>query len=665
MHELDYTFILSALEELPFNVGKNTLLDIVCGAVNQKMLSNDTYMDLQTYGSLESADRKQVEQWFSRLVTNGYISYTSPPDKPFWKLCFLTEKGRLELANPTFSESSVSASYEPDAASAETQRLIEEFSFFLEDFTDEQRQAIVTPKNRVLCVAGAGTGKTTVLTNRVRFLTRYRGVPDSEVLAITFTRKAREEMQERLGGINAQVLTFNGFCERLLRGHGLAKPLISYGQKMAVFREALKQEGLSAEQLVFEYFSSGQRNGKSREELSRKLMADVYSILDHYANEDTTIPSSGNSALATTLLALARRIGLLLDERGLRDYSGQLVEALALLRENPEAIPRFSHVLVDEYQDVNVAQQELLELLDPKHLFVVGDPRQSIFGWRGSQVRFITEFEGDCVVQLRTNFRSCEEVVRVANKCISSMGLPDLVAYSDAPGVVQALKYSSEDEEVRSVASLVKNLQSDSIFVLARTNKQLDSLAVELSRLRVPFSLRQEGDEEVSAGIVLSTVHAIKGLEAETVVLMGASSKFFPCRVSDHPVVDLIKGSGLDREEEERRLLYVALTRAKKSLVVTYNGSPSYLLDGVLSSSASSVQQASSGRDDALYERLRSWRSRVASEKELPAYCVCSDKTLRELSELKPSDMESLLSVYGLGPSKVEEFGDQLLSLLS
>ena len=666
MQDLDYTFILQALDELPFNVGKNTLLDVLVGAVNKKMVSNDTYMDLAVYGSLESVDRKQIEQWFERLVVNGYVAYTSPADHPRWKLCCLTPKGRAELVNPALHESRLEPSYEADEVDAESQRLIDEFSFFLEDFTPAQRHAIVTPKKRVLCVAGAGTGKTTVLTNRVRFLAKYRGVAASDVLAITFTRKAREEMQHRLSDVGAQVLTFNGFCERLLRARGLSKPLVTYGQKMSLFREALKLEELDVRQLVFEYFTPGQRNGKSREELSRRLMGDVYSILDHYSNADERIPKQGDSELATTLLSLAKRISELMESRGVRDFSGQLSEALALLRSDSSAIPQFSHVLVDEYQDVNVAQQELLDLLDADNLFVVGDPRQSIFGWRGSEVRFITEFAGDCVVQLRRNFRSCEEIVRVSNACISHMGLPDLVAHSSEAGVVQALKYSSEDEEVRSVASLVSNLQSDEVFVLARTNRQLDELSVELSRLGVSHVVRREDDSEVASGVVLSTVHAIKGLEAQAVVVVGCTSKFFPCKVSDHPVIDLLKGSGLDREEEERRLLYVALSRAKQSLVLTYAGSPSYLLDGVLSSGSSSVQQRSlAGRDDSLYERLRSWRSEVARSKGLPAYCVCSDKTLRELSELKPSDASSLLSVYGLGPSKVEEFGDDLLALLS
>ncbi|MFT4250360.1 MAG: UvrD-helicase domain-containing protein [Candidatus Woesearchaeota archaeon] len=656
MDDLSYVHVLEAVNDLPFSVGKNTLIDVLVGSTNKKMVSNDAYLECVAYNSLFGVDKARIDSLIRELIRAGCLQYVSSMQNPRWKTLSLTSKGVSELANPSLITSSPVSTHSSSSPTKHELLLMQEHEEFLSSFTQQQRHAIVSCGKRVLCVAGAGSGKTTVLTNRIRFLTQKRGVLAKNVLAITFTRKAREEMQTRLGGVHAQIVTFNGFCERVLRAHGLNKPLVSYGQKIMLFREACKRKGLEILALIHEYYTSSQRNGKSSDELARRLMSDVFSILDHYANEDETVASSGRSVLASTLLALAKEIIVLMDERGVMDYSGQVQAVLALFRSRPEVVPSFDHVLVDEYQDVNVSQVRLLELLAPSNLFVVGDPRQSIFGWRGSHVEFINDFEGDCVVQLTKNFRSCKEVVSVMNKCISSMKLPPLKPGLSLSGAVQVMSYSSDSEELRGVAGLLKHVNGSSVFVLARTNKQLEELSVVLDREGVSYSIRQEtSSEDVSSGIVLSTVHAIKGLEAETVVVIGCTSRYFPCRVSDHPVVELITGVSL-REEEELRLLYVALSRAQKSLIVTYSGSLTYLLDGVFSSSAS--------RDDEAYASLKKWRSEVAAQKSLPAYCVFSDKTLRELATRKPSSLAELEAIHGIGPSKRVEFGEAVLEVL-
>lgn len=655
---MEHTAFLLAVKELPFNVGKSTLVEIVCGAVTKKMVSNDTYMDLAAYGKLEHLSQAQARALLDKLVQNGYLVTHAPPDKPYFSLVHLTPKGAGELKNPSFDPRH-QHSFTADRADEDSKKLMEAFAEYLEPYNREQRHAIVCPAQKVLCVAGAGSGKTTVLTKRAEFLARFAGVAPKDILAITFTRKARKEMQERLKGIPVAIATFNGFCERLLRAHGRDKPVVSYAQKIRIFHEALKREGLELKALIHEYFSSRQQREAGQEELARRLVKDVYSILDHYANEDQEVPETGRVVLATTLLRLARRIQEVMDERGVRDYSGQLTEALALLREQPGAARTYQHVLVDEYQDINHAQHELLALLNPAHLFVVGDPRQSIFGWRGSHVEFIQEFPADVTIQLKKNYRSQQRIVSVMNKAIARMGLPDLESARTGDGAVQVLSYSSEDEEAQSVASLVGSMQEDDVFVLARTNQQLKEVSSYLKQLGVPHNIKHEEDERVRSGVVLATVHAIKGLEARVTIVMGVTSKYFPCKVSDHPVVDLIKDSALDREEEERRLLYVALSRAEETLIITHFGSLCYFLDGCLEA------PKKSSRNDSLYERLRKWRSAKAAEKGLPAYTVLSDKALRGLTESMPHTRAELLRVHGIGPSKADAYGKELLALIT
>ncbi len=651
---MDHIPLLSVVSELPFSVGKKTLIDVVCGSVTKKIVSSDAYMDCPSFGALEQEPAAKVEQVFDTLITHGYLAYVRSGQ---YRLVQLTAKGAQELRNPSFSLSSPAPRIVSTPLSGAHRTVIQEHSSFLGRYTFDQQSAITHPGSRVLCIAGAGTGKTSVLTARIRFLVSVLGVSAKDILAITFTRKACAEMRERLSGIPVTISTFNGFSERILRAAQKSQPIISYKDRILLFREAARLEEIHISSLLEDYYSRAQRAGVSSEELSRRLMKDVFSIIDHYANENKAVPDSGSSALATVLLRLAQRILSLLRLRGLRDYSLQLVDVLSLFRSSPNVIPRFSHILVDEYQDVNSVQQELLSLLNPSSLFVVGDPRQSIFGWRGSKVAYITQFESDGVIQLQDNFRSDAEIVSVANKTIAQSGFAPLRSGSSSSGTVQVLSYSSEQEELRAVAALVSSVQGSSVFVLARTNKQLSSLSEVLLSLGVKHKIRSEEDEDSVSGIVLSTVHAIKGLEADMVLLFGVTNKYFPCRVSDHPVVDLLKDSFLDREEEERRLLYVALTRAKRSLFVSYHGSLSYLLDGVFSSSAPV-------RDDSCYERLRDWRKQVASRKGLPAYCVCSDKTLRTLADTKPSSLHEISLVHGVGDAILTQYGSEILDIL-
>jgi superfamily I DNA/RNA helicase len=708
MEDLDYLRILSTLKELPFPVGKHTLSEILSGAVTKRIVTSNVYMELEGYGSLQGQPQARIEQWIDRLQATACITTASPPGQPHMRVLKITQKGLQELRAPTLGtlgSSSFQGSFRADEIDDASRALIQNFQFFLSSYNEEQQHAIASPAKRILCVAGAGTGKTTVLTRRIEFLVRYRGVDPRRILAITFTRKARAEMQSRLAGIGADVTTFNGFCEQLLRRNGMAKPLLTYGQKIRLFHDALAAENIALQELVFEYFTESQRKGATRDELERRLMGDVYSIIDHYANEDAEIPARGKSPLANTLLAVARTLRVEIEAKGLRDYSGQLRDALALLRNHPEAIPRYEHILVDEYQDVNVAQQRLLDLLGPEHLFVVGDPRQSIFGWRGSQIRYITEFTAEKTIQLRTNYRSRPRIVELMNLLIAGMQLPDLSSAHDDGGVVQTFRYASEEEELAGAATLLAHATQKDIFVLARTNRQLEDLSALLAHNGVAHSIKHEEDESVAEGIVLATVHAIKGLEAETVLVIGATSRYFPCKVSDHPVVDLIKDSSLDREDEERRLLYVAVSRARERLIITYTTTPTYFLDGTLGSeqanderqrrsaarnaasranhgsadrtagtarAAAAISSASQGAQgikstpagDAAFERLREWRAQIAKRHSVPAYCICSDRTLRELVELQPRSVAEMRGVYGLGDMKIRQYGAMLLEVL-
>jgi superfamily I DNA/RNA helicase len=163
------------------------------------------------------------------------------------------------------------------------------------------------------------------------------------------------------------------------------------------------------------------------------------------------------------------------------------------------------------------------------------------------------------------------------NESIKSMKMPDLEHNFKGKNEIKLYNFSSEEEEFGFVLNELMNTEIpfEEIFILARTNKQLSDFAEILKKKRIKYILKNEGerDKEIKKGhVTLSTIHAIKGLEAELVFLIGCNSNNFPCKSSDHPVIENLKMYEYDKEEEERRLFYVAISRAKNKLYLSYAG---------------------------------------------------------------------------------------------
>ena len=279
-----------------------------------------------------------------------------------------------------------------------------------------------------------------------------------------------------------------------------------------------------------------------------------------------------------------------MDLSGLRDYTDQIIETIKFFESNKQYIPEFEYVLVDEYQDVNSMQIKLLNLLKPKNLFCVGDPRQSIFGWRGSDINYILKFQEKYpeseIITLIKNYRSTNHLVNLMNSSIRIMSLPDLENSYEDEKKISLLNFDSEEKEMNFVISeiLSSDLSKDDIFVLSRTNYQLTELSKFMKQKNIPHILKTDdflnGSTAKKGEVTLATIHSIKGLEAHKVFIIGCNEINFPCKASDHPVIEMIKIDNYDKEEEERRLFYVAISRAKKELFLTYTGKkPTYFIN--------------------------------------------------------------------------------------
>ncbi|MCD4771754.1 UvrD-helicase domain-containing protein, partial [archaeon] len=464
--KLEYIRILRALMELPFQVGRNLLADFLLGDYKNKSISKNRLDELDNFDSL-NWDRSRLFGEIDRLISNGMIEMVQSDYNRFVKVLSLTIRGRNEITRPTMEAKKLGnrVDFGETKIGEGDREMFEKYADFLEMFNEEQKKAIVSGAKNLLCVAGAGSGKTTVLTKRVEFLVKHKGVEPSKILAITFTRKARREMERRLselGVLGTKVHTFNSFCERVLQRHGTQiygrqVRVQSYGDKILAMNMALATMGLEMGQVVDGYFNVGQKKFRTASQLANAFMNDCFAVMDYFKvsgkrDYDFSKDVEGKDKLnAERVYRITQYLRGHMETQGLRDYSDQIIDAVDFFKKQPASVPNFEHVLVDEYQDVNALQIELLGLLNSENLFAVGDPRQSIFGWRGSDVNYILNFEKDFgdaeVVHLKRNYRSREGVIEFMNHAIRDMGLPDLEGYSKGEARIRVLDFESEDAE--------------------------------------------------------------------------------------------------------------------------------------------------------------------------------------------------------------------------
>jgi superfamily I DNA/RNA helicase len=695
--DLDYLHILKALMELPFQVGKNLLADFLNGNYKNKSVIKNRLDELDNFDSL-GWDKDKIYREVDKLVANGMIDMVVSDYNRFVKVLSLTIKGRNEIVRPTLPGKKLArrVEFKKTEINDDDRERFAAIGSFLDLFNDEQKKAIISDSSNLLCVAGAGSGKTTVLTKRIEFLVRYKSVDPSKILAITFTRKAREEMERRLselGVTGVMVHTFNSFCEKILRQHGdkiYGRPIRvqGYGDKILAMNMALSSLGISMDEAVDRYFSVAQRKFKTESQMANSFMNDCFSVMDYFKvsgqeeydfSKDVDVNNRHN---AERIFRITQYLKEHMSTQGLRDYSDQIIDAMKFLRENPGDVPVFEHVLVDEYQDVNAMQVDLLGLLNAENLFAVGDPRQSIFGWRGSDISYILNFEKDHgdseIVHLTKNYRSAREIVEFMNHSINEMGLPDLEHHNEFENVkIRILDFENEEAErafvIRSIID--GDIPNDDIFVLARTNRQLMELSrlmkskgishvVKTDEIRNPVDAR-DGD------VTLATVHAIKGLEAKKVFVIGANEQNFPCKTSDHPAIEMVKIDDYNKEEEERRLFYVAISRAKEILYVSYSGKrPTYFInDEMMRIGTPAIVQKSIDSpieiiDQDIRGELMSWRAAISEEKNLPAYTILTNATLDEISRKMPADADELSKINGIGPAKLIKYGSKILDIV-
>jgi len=370
------------------------------------------------------------------------------------------------------------------------------------DLNSVQRQAVEHPGGPLLILAGAGSGKTRVLTGRIAHLVRDRGMPQGSILAFTFTNKAAREMRARaqalLGreDLGVWLGTFHATCVRILRRHaellGYPKSFVIYDtdDQRAILRDLLKGPGPEDKSLT-PAAAGGRISRLKNEAVSPEEFAKTaFTMVDRrlagiYASYQKALRDRGAMDF-DDLIGLTVRL-FDLDEEIHRAYA-----------------TRFLHVLVDEYQDTNGIQFRLIESLSRVHrnLTVVGDDDQSIYGWRGADVGNILSFEKSfpeaTVLRLTQNYRSTQTILRAANGVVkNNTARKEKELWTENEPGEKIRVHLAEDEESegeRMVALLLEtrrtlSLRNRDVVVLYRTNAQSRALENALRRSGIPYQL--------------------------------------------------------------------------------------------------------------------------------------------------------------------------------
>jgi DNA helicase-2/ATP-dependent DNA helicase PcrA len=580
----------------------------------------------------------------------------------------------------------------------------------------------------VCILAGAGTGKTTTITRRIAWQVATGAFEPGHIVAVTFTDKAAGELRARLralgtGGVRAS--TFHSAALALLR-HFEGDP----GRILPSKAPLLRRIGNSLPG-AFRFRPAGDLATEIEWAKNRRLTPDTY--FDRLGDHEPPIPPDLS-------LRVFREYERRKAAEGMLDFEDLLERAVRLLESDGAARAavhdRWRAFTVDEYQDVNLLQQSLLDrwLGERDDLCAVGDDYQAIYGFTGASAEWLLalprRFPRARVVRLERNYRSTPQVLELANRLVPRLGgsvktLAPTVPDGPEPVIGPALSVA---EHVRKLNA--GGLPLEQMAVLVRTNARTSEFEEAFHDAVIPFQgasllardaarqllkglrgargpaaevvrglavrqgllaempdklgereqtrqadlarlvrlaeefggevdgfvelLQERFGESAGHGIHLLTLHRAKGLEWEAVFLPRVEEGELPVRRGD--------------VAEERRLFYVGLTRAKRHLLVTWEGKPSRFLGelGVRAAAAPLPKREKTVLEQTpAVQALREWRLARARADEVPAYVVFNDRTLAELVARRPGTLAELAAVPGIGPAKLERYGPDLLARLA
>jgi len=615
----------------------------------------------------------------------------------------------------------------------------------------EQRRAAEAVRGPVCILAGAGTGKTTTVTRRIAWQVASGAFRPGQILAVTFTDKAAGMLRARLAALGVEGVEARTFHSAALAQLYRYAP-DSVGRILPTKALLLRQIASSLPR-PFRFRPAADLATEVERAKNLRVAPDGY--LASLGAHRPPIPAD---LMASVYREYERRKAARreLDFEDLLELAVRLYERDEHARADLRA--RYAAFTVDEYQDVNVLQQSLLDLwLGPRdELCVVGDDYQSIYAFTGASPRWLLglaeRFPHASVVRLEENYRSTPQVLAFANRLVPRLGGAEKVLRATRPAGPEpvARPFAAAEAEDAWLAGEVRGLAAsgtplEEIAILCRTNARLADFEELLHEAGVPFQgssllareaarrlLRLlEGDDstdvagrvrsaaldagwllrppdrlgereltrqadlarlvrlaeqlddgartcaafvaelrarfdsggESARGVHLLTYHRAKGLEFEAVFLPRLETGELPSKLARTD----------DERAEERRLLYVGMTRARHRLALSWSRRPSPLLaelcvDACTPSPAvprAAPTSTPAAAEGPLYAALSAWRGRRAKSERIPAFRVFHNRVLAAIAGARPATREQLAEVSGVGPAKLDRYGDEVLEVVA
>ncbi|HHT9104386.1 MAG TPA: ATP-dependent helicase [Candidatus Wujingus californicus] len=368
----------------------------------------------------------------------------------------------------------------------------------LNDVTERQREAITYVKGPLLVVAGAGSGKTRVITRRIGYL-MSQGVNPYNILAITFTNKAADEMYDRVKQFSAHkglwISTFHKMCSRILRCN---IDRLGYSRDFSIYDTLDQLSQIKSIMAELQLDTSQWKPGK--------IAASISSAKNKLVNPDAFTTTASGYYNRIVAQIYTKYQGRLKINNGL-DFDDLLVKTIELFKICPDILEmyqeKFKFILVDEYQDTNYAQYIITQLLANRYrnICVTGDPDQSIYGWRGADIRNIMDFEKDYpdarVVLLEQNYRSTKHILHAASSVIKNnifRKRKDLWTENPLGDKIKVIYCEDEHVEAEEIAKTIrglkeKNVKYSGIALFYRTNAQSRVLEIFLRNYGIPYTI--------------------------------------------------------------------------------------------------------------------------------------------------------------------------------
>ena len=565
--------------------------------------------------------------------------------------------------------------------------------------TEKQFDAVRSDARHLRILAGAGTGKTRVLTHRIAYQINAVRIEPEHSLCLAFTNKAATEIKNRMAPMGEASLVETGTF------HSIAYRQVKARWKDLGIRDEpdlISNQGSYLSRILPKNFNHTERNFILAEinwATARRISVDDYISEAENAGRVDVVPFVSVVESFQKYIELKRKENFI-------DYDDIIQLAIRFLAEDANYAEarhwKFKDLFVDEFQDVNPLQFALLQawLGSSSSLTVVGDPCQAIYSWNGADARFLNDFEkyfpNSQTVILKDNFRSSPEILALSSSILPMMErLSPKMQSGRLPTIRAEL---DEYEEARSVARLVKELAIGDIdlsdqAVLVRTHAQIPPIVEAFQEQEIKFTVASDRESGAGRddGVQILTLHAAKGLEWKIVHLCGVEEGF-------HPIAHANTELAL---EEERRLFFVGLTRAEEQLHISWarnralgskrSRKPSMYIrelsdlldpnplkfDGdrkalsqkirafLGSQNVTDHQQKAFNSEQSCMDELDSIRRNIAKANDSKPEIVLSDDAIAALVSNKPKSIKDLRKIPQVSSVVIDRFGEQIIEIFS